>query len=58
MIIVSRTINGISINGYENLLNADGTLMKFVSKESAVAFLQSNGITSKELESLNFEEEI
>lgn len=58
MIIISRAINGISINGYENLLNADGTLMKFVSKESAVAFLQSNGITSKELESLNFEEEI
>ena len=51
MIIISRAINGISINGYENLLNADGTLMKFVSKESAVAFLQSNGITSKELES-------
>ena len=58
MIIVSRAINGISINGYENLLNEDGTLMKFVSKESAIAFLQNNGITDKELELLNFEEEI
>jgi hypothetical protein len=41
--VVSRPINGITINGYEYLRNKDDELMVFASKDDAIVFLKQNG---------------
>jgi len=42
--IISRAINGITINGDEYVLNDNGVLMEFISKEKARNFMLINGI--------------
>lgn len=51
--IISRVVEGISLNGDEHLLNEDGSLMMFDSEYSAKEFLMDSGVT--DLESLTFE---
>ena len=56
-VTVGRSINGISINGDELLLDNDNNIMEFTSKGEAYNFLRSNGIdlTDEEMEeSFNF----
>ena len=43
MIKVGRSVHGVSINGLEWLLNNEGELLKFNSREKAMEFLRNNG---------------
>lgn len=43
MIAITRSIEGISINGKEWLLNEDGEVLKFKKETSAINFLKQNG---------------
>lgn len=61
MIMISKAINGISINGNEYLLNNnDNSVMLFESKDKAIGFLRCNGFKNYTLEqfeyNFNFEE--
>lgn len=47
MFTVSRPIHGISLNGYEYLLDDNGTPKVFATPELAVMFLQANGYGNK-----------
>lgn len=61
MIAIARTIGGISINGKEWLLDDEGSVMKFRSRESAIKFLESKGyenFSSEEFEDFFFFEEL
>ena len=42
-IIVARHIEGITINDYEYLLDENGEIMKYKSKEHAVRYLKEHG---------------
>lgn len=52
-IVVSRAINGISLNGSEYLLDENDDVMKFDDVESAKNFLKNHGIT--DFEEVEFE---
>lgn len=57
IVTVGRPVNGITINGDEFLLEDDGTVMEFGSKDEAFTFLRENGVelTDEEMEeSFNF----
>jgi hypothetical protein len=41
MITVGRHEHGICLNDYEYILNEDGSIMEFSTKEAAVEFLNS-----------------
>jgi hypothetical protein len=41
---ISRAIEGVTINGKEHLLNDDGSVMTFASREAALQFLDDNDI--------------
>jgi hypothetical protein len=43
MYVIGRPINGISINGLEFALDANGDELKFKTEESAVEFIEANG---------------
>lgn len=43
MFTISRAIGGISLNGYEYLLDDNGTPRVFATPELAVMFMQANG---------------
>jgi hypothetical protein len=59
MIKIGRAINGISINSLEYLLTEDKkNLMLFETKEKAIEFLKSKGLTDEYIEELYFQEEI
>ena len=45
--IISRAINGISLNGDEYLLDDDGEVMQFKNGEDALTFLNANGFNFK-----------
>jgi hypothetical protein len=45
LITVKRHINGISLNGYEWLLNFDGTVKKFKTIKSAIRFLTKHNVS-------------
>ena len=52
--IVKRAILGVTINGDEYLLNEDGYVMVFASKEDAAGYLKAHGVCDVEVErSLN-----
>jgi hypothetical protein len=53
-VMVARAINGISINGLEYLLQPDGNVMTFSSKEEAVECLKEHGVSDAEIESFEF----
>lgn len=44
-IIVGRPINGITLNDLEYLLNENGNIMKFKSKEHAIGYLKKQGVS-------------
>ena len=48
-IIISRHINGISINGYEHARDKDDELIKFTSKEKAMEWLLENGCDKSDI---------
>lgn len=59
MVLVSRPINGITINGDgEFLMDDDGIPMEFDGEEAAKDFLKENGISDEEIEYMNFHEVI
>lgn len=47
-IVIGRYINGIALNGVEYLINDNGDLVHFESKEKAKDFLRDNGIESED----------
>ena len=49
-VALSRSINGISINGQEYLLNEDDTIREFNSIDNAKKFIFDNGATEKDFE--------
>lgn len=53
--VAVRHINNIALNDFEYLLDADGELMIFESREKAQEFLKANGYTDDEIsESIRF----
>lgn len=50
MIIISRPINGITLNGVEYVLDENGEVMKFESLECAHVFLMEAGYTVQDIE--------
>ena len=52
---ISRSINGISLNGNEYLLNKVNNLMRFKTEEQAILYMAEQGVT--DLNSFNLEEE-
>lgn len=57
MISVSKPINGISINGDEFLLDDNNELLLFEDETSALVWLHERGVTDKEIEGFNFNDE-
>lgn len=59
MIIIGRPINGITINGYEYVLDNDGYPMEFKTESDARDFLTKNEIFEEDIEryGIIFEEE-
>lgn len=47
MFVISRPINGISLNGREFVLNKDNLVITFESEEAAKKFLQEYNIDKK-----------
>jgi hypothetical protein len=43
--VIARLINGITLNGYEFVLDNNGKIQKFSSKKAAEQFLLENNIT-------------
>lgn len=53
MIEIGRAIDGISLNGLEWLLDDEGQILKFESRNEAMDFLRDNGfdnLSDEELE--------
>ena len=53
-IIVARHIGGITINDYEYLLDENGDIMKFKSKEHAIKYLKDHGADDEEIYFMQF----
>ena len=49
MVVVARHEEGITLNDYEYLLNEDGTVKEFNSKNEAIDFLRENGASNEEI---------
>ena len=54
MIIVGKYIEDISLNDLEYLLDDDGSVMKFKSKEHAIAYLKRKGFDNEDIYFLRF----
>lgn len=53
--VVAKHINYIALNDFEYLLDKDGEIMVFESREKAQEFLKSTGYTDEEIaESIRF----
>lgn len=48
MYIIKRAINGISLNGSEFLLNEDGSVRKYNTRQDAISLLLENGVNPEE----------
>ena len=48
--VIGRPIEGITLNGNEYVLDDDGELMTFDSKEDALGFLKACGLTDDDIE--------
>jgi len=57
MVLISRAINGISINGLEWLLDDNDEPMRFIDGNTAKQFLLDKGIKAKSIRSYWFEDE-
>ena len=53
-IIVGRHINGITLNDLEYLLDENGDIMKFKSKEHAISYLKKQGVSDDEIYYMSF----
>lgn len=53
-IIVGRSAEGISLNDLEYLLDENGDIMKFKSKEHAIRFLKEHGADEEEIYFMSF----
>ena len=53
-IIVGRSAEGISLNDLEYLLDENGEIMKFKSKEHAIRFLKEHGADEEEIYFMRF----
>ena len=53
-IIVGRSVEGISLNDLEYLLDENGEIMKFKSKEHAIRFLKEHGADDEEIYFMRF----
>ena len=53
-IIVGRNAEGISLNDLEYLLDENGDIMKFKSKEHAIRFLKEHGADDEEIYFMSF----
>ena len=53
-IIVGRSAEGISLNDLEYLLDENGDIMKFKSKEHAIRFLKEHGADDEEIYFMRF----
>lgn len=54
---VGRAINGISLNGYEWLLDPSGDILWFGSVNEAQIFLLEHGVFYQDLELFNYDEQ-
>ncbi|WP_062322634.1 hypothetical protein [Halolactibacillus sp. JCM 19043] len=52
--IIARPVNGITINGLEYILDDFGEVKRFNTKDEAIQYLKQNGLSEKEIDSLNF----
>ena len=57
MISVSKPINGISLNGDEFFMDENNELLLFEDETAALTWLHGRGVTDKEVESFNFNDE-
>ncbi len=53
-IIVGRPINGITLNDLEYLLTENGEIMKFKTKDHAIAYLEKHGVYENEIYFMTF----
>lgn len=53
-IIVGRSAEGISLNDLEYLLDENGDIMKFKSKDHAIKYLKDHGIDDEEIYFMRF----
>ena len=53
-IIVGRSSEGISLNDLEYLLDENGDIMKFKSKEHAIKYLKDHGADDEEIYFMQF----
>ena len=53
-IIVARRIDDIPISGYKYLLDENGDIMKFKSKEHAIRYLREHGSDDEEIRDMLF----
>lgn len=53
-IIVGRSIEGISLNPLEFLVDESGELIKFKTKEHAIRFLKENGADEEDIYYMQF----
>ena len=56
MIIIGKSINGVTINGCEWLIDSNNDYMRFNRIEEEQIFLFDNGYNEKEIEYFNFKE--
>jgi hypothetical protein len=54
MVVVARHEGGITLNDYVYLLNDDGTVKEFNSKDEAIEYLEANGIDEDDIEDIKF----
>ncbi len=54
MVVVARHEGGITLNDYVYLLNDDGTIKEFNSKDEAIEYLEANGIDEDDIEDIKF----
>ena len=53
-VIVGKHINGITLNGYDYLLDDNNEICAFSSKNDAISFLHSKGIRNDEIQYMKF----
>lgn len=52
--VIARHINGITLNGYEYVLEYTGEIKIFGNKECAIEFLKQQGFSEEDMEFILF----
>ena len=50
-VVISRPVNGISLNGKEYVLDDKGDIKLFDTRDTALDFLKANGVTENDMDS-------